>query len=359
MTRTTAPAAPDTAPRPMNTVIPIRPLQPMGRGGPRHTPKGRQVAPADRARVATLCEGLDARADLLIEHLHRLNDAEGALRPSHIAALAERLRLSQVEVFEVASFYHHFEIVDDDAAVPATVVRVCTSLSCAMAGGETLLADLQQALEGDTRVRAQAAPCIGQCHVAPAACVGQRQMPDASPGAIAVSVAMGETGLDYFYSPDSKLSQQAAFVSHIQVANQVNKPLIIHTRDARQDTLALMRSHNADQAGGVLHCFTENWEMARAALDMGFYISISGIMTFRNADELRDVVKQIPLSRLLIETDAPYLAPVPHRGKTNQPAYVTAVAEAVAQVKGIAVAELAQHTTANFYQLFSSVKKVA
>lgn len=172
-------------------------------------------------------------------------------------------------------------------------------------------------------------------------------------------VAVGETGLDYFYSPDSKLSQQAAFVSHIDVANQLSKPLIVHTRDARADTLALMRSHQADRCGGVLHCFTENWEMATAALDLGFYISISGIMTFRNADELRSVVKKLPLDRLLIETDAPYLAPVPHRGKTNQPAYVTAVAQAVADVKGISLHDLAQVTTSNFYQLFSLIKKAA
>lgn len=194
MTRTTAPAAPDTAPRPMNTVIPIRPLQPIGRGGPRHTPKGRQTSPAARERVAALCAGLAPRPDQLIEHLHRLQDGEGALRHGHLAALAERLRLSQVEVFEVASFYHHFEIVDDAAAVPETVVRVCTSLSCAMAGGETLLADLQQALEGDTRVRAQAAPCIGQCHVAPAACVGQRQLPQASVASVQDALARGDTG---------------------------------------------------------------------------------------------------------------------------------------------------------------------
>ncbi len=170
-------------------------------------------------------------------------------------------------------------------------------------------------------------------------------------------VAVGETGLDYFYAPESKLSQQAAFVSHIDVAKQVSKPLIIHTRDARADTLALMRSHNAERAGGVLHCFTENWEMAKAALDLGFYISISGIMTFRNAVELRDVVSKLPLDRLLIETDSPYLAPVPFRGKTNQPAYVTAVAEAVAEVKGIAVEQLAEHTTKNFYDLFRLVNK--
>lgn len=170
-------------------------------------------------------------------------------------------------------------------------------------------------------------------------------------------VAVGETGLDYFYAPEAKLNQQAAFVSHIQVANQVKKPLIIHTRDARSDTLALMRSHQAENCGGVLHCFTESIEMAKAALDLGFYISISGIMTFRNAAELRDVVKKLPLDRLLIETDSPYLAPVPFRGKTNQPAYVTAVADAIAEVKGISVDKLAEITTANFYNLFSYIKK--
>ena len=177
--------------------------------------------------------------------------------------------------------------------------------------------------------------------------------------ALPAVVAVGETGLDYFYAPDSKLSQQQAFVSHIDVANQLNKPLIIHTRDARADTIALMKAHNAEATGGVLHCFTENYEMAKAALDLGFYISISGIMTFRNATELREVVKKLPLDRLLIETDAPYLAPVPYRGKTNQPAYVTAVADAIAQVKNISVTELADATTANFYSLFNRVKRVA
>ncbi|WP_423186543.1 TatD family hydrolase [Alishewanella sp. d11] len=165
-------------------------------------------------------------------------------------------------------------------------------------------------------------------------------------------VAVGETGLDYFYNPETKMSQQDGFVKHISVARALNKPLIIHTRDARADTIALMKSHQAEQASGVLHCFTENYEMAKAALDLGFYISISGIMTFRNATELRDVVRKLPLDRLLIETDAPYLAPVPHRGKTNQPAYVTDVAAAMAEVKGVALTELAQQTTANFYRLF-------
>ncbi len=172
-------------------------------------------------------------------------------------------------------------------------------------------------------------------------------------------VAVGETGLDYFYSPESKHSQQDAFVKHIAVARQLQKPLIIHTRDARADTIALLKSHQAEQASGVLHCFTESYEMAKAALDLGFYISISGIMTFRNAAELRDVVKKLPLDRLLIETDAPYLAPVPHRGKTNQPAYVTYVAAAMAEVKGVSLQELAAVTSKNFYQLFSLVKRNA
>ena len=130
-----------------------------------------------------------------------------------------------------------------------------------------------------------------------------------------------------------------------------------HTRDAQQDTLQIMREEGADQVGGVLHCFTEDWDTAKAALDLGFYISFSGIMTFRNADALRDVVRQVPLDRLLIETDSPYLAPVPYRGKTNQPAYVSAVAACIAQQRNVSIELLAEQTSANFYQLFQSVKR--
>jgi len=165
-------------------------------------------------------------------------------------------------------------------------------------------------------------------------------------------VAVGETGLDYFYSPDNKSTQQRAFVSHIQVARDLQKPLIVHTREARADTIALLNSERAVDCGGVLHCFTEDWDTAKAALDLGFYISFSGIMTFRNADPLRDVLKKVPLDRLLIETDSPYLAPVPYRGKTNQPAYVAAVAQAVAEVKQVTIAELASVTSQNFRKLF-------
>jgi NADH:ubiquinone oxidoreductase subunit F (NADH-binding) len=174
--------------------VPLRRMNLPGKGGLRNTPKGRQVAPADRARVAHLCTGLAERADLLIEHLHRLNDAEGALRKGHLAALAERLRLSQVEVFEVASFYHHFQIVEDDAAVARTTVRVCTSLSCEMAGAQALLADARARLAGDASVQVLEAPCIGQCHQAPAACVGQHQLPQASADAVAALVQAGDTG---------------------------------------------------------------------------------------------------------------------------------------------------------------------
>lgn len=171
-------------------VVPIA-AEPVPRQ-PRFQPKGRQVRPVDRERVDVLCHGLEPRADLLIEHLHRLQDAEAALRKGHLAALAERLQLSQVEVFEVASFYHHFQVVEDETDVPATVVRVCTSLSCAMAGGESLLADLQACL--GPQARAEAAPCIGLCHGAPAACVGQRQLPQADVAAVQDLLVRGETG---------------------------------------------------------------------------------------------------------------------------------------------------------------------
>ncbi|MDM7860736.1 YchF/TatD family DNA exonuclease [Alteromonas sp. ASW11-36] len=169
-------------------------------------------------------------------------------------------------------------------------------------------------------------------------------------------VAVGETGLDYFYSEDTRDVQMASFIDHIHVANELNKPLIIHTRDARQDTLDALRKHKAESTQGVLHCFTESLEMAEAAIALGFYISFSGIVTFNSAKELREVAKAIPLDRILIETDSPWLAPVPHRGKQNQPGYVVEVAEFIAQLRGISVAELAAATTANFYRLFDRVE---
>lgn len=167
-------------------------------------------------------------------------------------------------------------------------------------------------------------------------------------------VAIGETGLDYHYVTDlDKLEQQRnRFRTHIQAAKKSGLPLIIHTREAREDTIRIMREEGAAECGGVMHCFTESWEMASQALDLGFYVSFSGIITFNSAAELREVVKQVPQDRLLIETDSPYLAPVPYRGKPNQPAYVRQVAEKVAELRGWSIEEVDRITTENFQQLF-------
>lgn len=170
-------------------------------------------------------------------------------------------------------------------------------------------------------------------------------------------VAVGETGLDYYHSTETKVVQQRSFIDHIKVASQLRKPLIIHTRNAREDTIDLYRTHMNEHTSGVLHCFTESIEMAQQALDLGLYISLSGIVTFKSAKELQEVAKMIPLDRLLIETDSPWLAPVPYRGKPNQPGYVVEVGEFIAQLRGIPVETLAKQTTDNFYQLFNTVKK--
>jgi TatD DNase family protein len=164
-------------------------------------------------------------------------------------------------------------------------------------------------------------------------------------------VAIGETGLDYHYEPEAAELQQQAFRLHLQAAQVTGKPVIVHTREARADTLALLREAALPQ-GGVLHCFTEDWEMAKAALDIGFYISLSGIVTFRNAEALREVARQVPADRLLVETDSPYLAPIPHRGKPNLPEYVRDVAEYLAVLRGVSFEQLAEQTTANFKRLF-------
>ncbi len=169
-------------------------------------------------------------------------------------------------------------------------------------------------------------------------------------------VALGETGLDYYYSEDDKVLQQESFVIHLEAAAKAQLPVIVHTRDAREDTLSLIKAHGDTTTAGVLHCFTENWDMAKRAIDMNYMISISGIVTFKNAKELRDVVKQIPLDRLLVETDSPYLAPVPYRGKPNEPKYVREVAEYIAELKGLPFEELAAITTNNFYQLFPKAR---
>jgi TatD DNase family protein len=165
-------------------------------------------------------------------------------------------------------------------------------------------------------------------------------------------VGIGETGLDYFRLTGDLEWQRERFRTHIRAARACGKPLVVHTRAAADDTLRIMREENAGAAGGVMHCFTESRAVAEAALDLGFYISFSGIVSFKNAAALRAVAAAIPLERMLIETDAPYLAPVPHRGKINQPGYVKHVAEAIAQVRGLSVEAVGEATTENFFRLF-------
>lgn len=166
------------------------------------------------------------------------------------------------------------------------------------------------------------------------------------------AVAIGETGLDFHYDRVSPQQQTERFRRHLIAATELELPVVVHTREARDETLALIREHINPRIGGVLHCFTEDLEMARQAVAHGMYISLSGIVTFRNAEALREVARSVPLDRLLIETDSPYLAPVPHRGKPNEPAWVVEVAECIAAERGISVEEVAMQTTANFYQLF-------
>lgn len=168
-------------------------------------------------------------------------------------------------------------------------------------------------------------------------------------------VAVGETGLDYYREDHCKALQQDRFRCHIRAAKALNKPLIVHSRAARLDTIRILQEEQADSVGGVLHCFTEDWEMAELAIALNFYISFSGIITFQNAKVLKAVAKQVPLEKVLIETDAPYLAPVPYRGKPNEPAYVRYVAEEMAKIKNITFEEVARVTTENFFTLFRHI----
>ena len=168
-----------------------------------------------------------------------------------------------------------------------------------------------------------------------------------------VVVAIGETGLDYYRIETDAPWQRERFATHIRAARQAGLPLVIHTRAAGEDTIRIMKDEGAGAAGGVMHCFTETWDIARRSLDLGFHLSFSGILTFKNAESLRDVARRAPLDRILIETDSPYLAPVPHRGKTNEPAWVVHVAHKLAEVRGVPVAAIAEATSANFHRLFA------
>lgn len=170
-------------------------------------------------------------------------------------------------------------------------------------------------------------------------------------------IAIGETGLDYYYLKGDPEWQQERFRAHIQVANEVDKPVIIHTRDAGDDTLKILQQENAEHCGGVIHCFTETRAFAESAMDLGFMISISGIVTFRNADALRAIARTIPDEYLLIETDSPYLAPMPYRGKQNQPLYVRHVAETLAEIRQTTVEHIAEISRTNFFRLFKTANQ--
>jgi len=174
-------------------------------------------------------------------------------------------------------------------------------------------------------------------------------------------VAIGETGLDYYRMGDRSYEsmewQRERFRTHIRAAIASKKPLIIHTRSASDDTIRILKEEGAEQVGGVMHCFTESYEVAKAAMDLGFYISFSGIVTFKSAKDLQETCKHVPMERLLIETDSPYLAPIPYRGKTNEPAYVSKVGEFIANLKQVTVEQLAAQTTSNFYQCFHIDRK--
>ena len=170
-------------------------------------------------------------------------------------------------------------------------------------------------------------------------------------------VAIGETGLDYYRLSEPLDWQRERFRRHIRAARETGLPLIVHTRASAEDTVRVLREENAGEVGGVMHCFTENWEVAQAALEQNFYISLSGIVTFKNAQIVHEVAAKVPLDRLLIETDSPYLAPVPYRGKLNDPSKVIHVAEKIADLRGITVAEVARASTDNFFNLFNKIKK--
>ncbi len=172
-------------------------------------------------------------------------------------------------------------------------------------------------------------------------------------------IAIGETGLDYFRSEGDLDWQHQRFKQHIQAAKITGKPLIIHTREAGQDSLDVLEQQNADQVGGIIHCFTEDWDYAQRALDLGFYISFSGIVTFKNAKQIQEVAQKAPADRFLIETDSPYLAPAPHRGKPNYPTYVPLVAECLAELRETTVETIARQSSENFHRLFPSTRPVS
>lgn len=171
-------------------------------------------------------------------------------------------------------------------------------------------------------------------------------------------IAIGETGLDYYWQKDRPEWQRERFRTHIRAARRCGKPLVVHTRDSAADTLRVLKEEGAEAVGGVMHCFTEDWAIASLALDLGFYLSFSGIVTFKNAAIVKEVAQKCPLDRILVETDSPYLAPVPYRGKPNEPSYVRHVAEEIARLRSVPIESVHQATTANFFTLFKHANKL-
>jgi len=259
-----------------------------------------------------------------------------------------------VSVSDLVDSHCHLNFEPLNAELPAVLTR-------AKANGVSHMLCVSVTLESFPAVRA-----IARTHDHVYASVGvhpnERDGEDPSVEALcaladdARVVAIGETGLDYFRSQGDMAWQHERFRRHIRAARATRKPLIIHTRDAATDTLRIMQEEAAGEIGGVMHCFTESWEVARAALDLNFHISFSGIVTFKNAEALREVARQVPDDRLLVETDSPYLAPVPYRGKSNEPAFVRHVAECLATVRAEPPPALAAQTTENFFNLFAHAR---
>ena len=235
----------------------------------------------------------------------------------------------------------HLDTVIDQAHAAGVGAMLCVGISEANAGTVKQLAETYPCVYASVGVHPLDISETVITHQALAALANHPKV-----------VAIGETGLDNHYG-EAAADQTASFVVHLEVAKQLQLPVIVHTREAKNVTIQLIREHACDQYAGVLHCFTEDWAMAKAALDCGFYISLSGIVTFKNATSLKDIAKTIPADRLLVETDAPYLTPVPFRSKPNYPAHTREVAQYVADLRGDSLVELAQYTTANFYRLFS------
>lgn len=272
----------------------------------------------------------------------------------YVIASMARGRLRAKSPMQLVDSHCHIDFDALAAQLPAVLQR-------AEANGVSHMLCVAVNLEDFPRIKALAA---AHAHIFASVGVHPNATDCAEPGADELAalaaepgakvVAIGETGLDYFRTEDKPAWQRQRFANHIEAALAAGRPLIIHTRAAADDTMDMLESHGARAAGGVMHCFAEDWAVAKRALDLDFYISLSGIVTFKNADTVKEVARKVPLERLLVETDAPYLAPVPHRGKVNEPAFVRHTAECIAELRGDTVDNIAAATTDNFFRLFAA-----